>query len=74
MSAADSYRLGGWFVAYTIEDEAGERRDFYAPFPGKDAAEARYSDVLATMPGLYCACMGPIERATEPHWTVPGGL
>lgn len=71
MSAPDAYRIGAWFVAYTVTDDAGERRDYYYPVAGEDAARERYREILRKMPDLYCACIGPITEATEPHWLEP---
>lgn len=72
MAVQDSRSGGPWFVAYTIKDgEAGV--DHWSPVSDEAAARERFAELVGQA-GVYCACIGPIADATEPHWLVEGAI
>lgn len=56
-----------WFVAYTIAHDNDETEDTWEPHRTEATAKAAYNRALK-FDNLYCACMGRIAEATEPHW------
>lgn len=72
MAAPAAPKGGAWFVAYSFGVSNG-LSDYWEPVPNEEAARTRYAELVNT-DGVYCACIGPIVEATEPHWLVEGGI
>lgn len=61
-----------WFVAYMTTTE-GKITDHWLPLPDEKSARNYYDDIIASG-NIYCACVGPIIDATEPHWLTENGV
>lgn len=61
-----------WFVAYMTVTE-GRHVDHWLPLPDEKSARDFYAGIIASS-DTYCACIGPIMDATEPHYLTENGV
>lgn len=57
-----------WIIAWTINRGGNDLVDYWIVAADEEEARRVYDKKLG-LDRLHCACIAPINTATEPHWT-----